>query len=93
MSNDELIRAAAEKCGFYLKDMRVALDAIIETIVEAVAGGEDVKVENFGVFKTQTYAERIGRDMQTGETVIIPARRVPVFKPGRRFRETIPQDN
>ena len=93
MTTDELVRAAAEKGGFYIGDMRIALNAIMDTILEAVADGDVVKLQRFGVFKTQTYAEKRGRDMYTGETVLIPARKVPVFKPCRRFRETIPQDN
>jgi DNA-binding protein HU-beta len=85
----ELVRAAAKKAGITNRDTSKALEAAFEVIQDAVAGGDEVKIVNFGTFSSRERAARAGRNPQTGEEILIPAIRVPVFKFGKGFKEAV----
>lgn len=65
--------------------MQCTLDAIVEAIAES--GG--IELRNFGVFKVKQRAPRKARNPRTGEEVMVPAKKVVVFKAGRLMEEKI----
>lgn len=65
------------------------VDSVFETIMEVVSEGNDFSVKGFGTFKAASRSERVARNPKTGEQVIIPAKKVPVFKPGNKFKSCI----
>ena len=66
-----------------------AVDAMFETVVEALAGGQDVRIASFGTFGTRDRSGRTGCNPQTGDAVSIAASIVPDFKPGDTFRDVV----
>lgn len=89
MTTDELIRRAAQESGLYIYEMKQALDALTDAIVEAVAEGEEVKVHGFGVFRARDCAARFGFNPKKREAIQIPACARPVFKPKKRFIDAV----
>ena len=78
------------------------VDSVFETITEIVSEGNDFSIKGFGTFKAVSRSERVARNLQTGEQIIIPAKnpqtgeqiiipakKVPVFKPGNKFKSCI----
>ena len=65
------------------------LDAFIETVSETLAQGDSVQLIGFGSFKTSERKARSGRNPRTGETVSIPAKRVPSFTAGNALKEAV----
>ena len=63
------------------------LNAYTEAIMEALSQGLNVQLIGFGTFKAVTRAARKGRNPQTGEAIDIPAKVVPVFRPGTKMKE------
>ncbi len=89
MNKTELISTVAEKTGLSKKDSDKAVNAAIDSIVEAMKAGEKVTLIGFGAFETKERAARVGRNPQTKETINIPASRIPVFKAGKALKDTI----
>lgn len=89
MNKQRLISTMAEKSGLTKKDNEVMLKAFIETVEDALANGEKVQLVGFGTFEPRERAERKGRNPKTEEEIIIPAKRVPVFKAGKEFKEKV----
>ncbi len=89
MNKTELISAVAEKTGLSKKDSDKAVNAAIDSIVEALKAGEKVTLIGFGAFETKERAARVGRNPQTKETINIPASRIPVFKAGKALKDTV----
>ncbi len=89
MNKTELISAVAEKTGLSKKDSDKAVNAAIDSVIEALKAGEKVTLIGFGAFETKERAARVGRNPQTKETINIPASRVPVFKAGKALKDTI----
>ena len=89
MNKTELINAVAETSGLTKKDSEVALNAILDTIQDAMKNGDKVQLVGFGSFEVKERAARTGRNPRTKETVEIPASKAPVFKAGQAFKDAI----
>lgn len=89
MNKTELIAAVAEKSGISKKDAEKAVAATLDTIVETVAAGDKIQLVGFGTFEQRTRNARTGCDPRTGNSIEIPASKVPAFKAGRQFKETV----
>lgn len=89
MTKAELVSSVAERSGLSKKDAGTALEAVLDSIAEALAGGDKVQLVGFGTFEVRQRAARTGRNPQTGEDITIAARSVPVFKPGKALRDAV----
>ena len=89
MNKAELITSMAEKSQLTKKAAEAALKAFIDSVQEALEGGDKVQLVGFGTFETRERAAREGRNPRTKETINIPASTVPVFKAGKEFKERV----
>jgi DNA-binding protein HU-beta len=89
MKKAELIDAVATKSELTKQDSKKAVDALFETISNTLAKEEKIQLIGFGTFEVRERAERTGRNPQTGEEMIIPASKVPAFKPGKELKEAV----
>ena len=60
--------------------------AVLTTMSETIIRGEQVKISNVGIFNTHKKGARIGRDPNTMEEAVIPARTVVLFKASPKLR-------
>ena len=88
MNKGELIAKIIE-AGLSKKDARIAVDAVIATIGDALAKGESVQLSGFGTFSVKERAPREGRNPRTGEVVKIKAAKAPVFKAGKTLKDKV----
>ncbi|MDO4383669.1 MAG: HU family DNA-binding protein [Eubacteriales bacterium] len=90
MNKAELVSKVAEKTGFNKKNSETVLDAILDTIEEALVAGDNVRLIGFGSFETRNRKARQGRNPQKPDTVIeIPASKAPVFKAGKNLKDAV----
>ncbi|MBT9259421.1 MAG: HU family DNA-binding protein [Clostridiales bacterium] len=89
MNKQELVRAVAEKAGLTHKDSEKAINALVESIQEALRKGEKVSLVGFGTFEVRERKARTGRNPQTGATIHIPASKVPAFRAGKGLKEAL----
>jgi DNA-binding protein HU-beta len=91
MNKAELVKQVATAIGTTEKGISVTLNTILEAITNAVADGDKVTLVGFGTFEARTRKEREGRNPQTGGSLTIPATIVPVFSPGKAFKDAVEQ--
>lgn len=89
MNRSDLVAAIAEKTGFTKKDSDKALAAFIDSVTEALKGGEKVQLVGFGTFEVRQRAQRQGKNPKTGASITIPATKAPAFKVGKAFKDAI----
>ncbi len=89
MKKTELIAAIAEQSGLSKKDAEKALNATLDTIVKAVAENDKIQLTGFGTFEQRQRNARTGCDPRTGNTIEIPASKVPAFKAGKAFKDIV----
>jgi len=71
------------------KDVDSIITSTIDTIMDAVANGEKVTLVGFGSFERRDRRAREGRNPKTGDTMMIPATKVPAFSAGKLFKEKV----
>ncbi|MGD1941866.1 MAG: HU family DNA-binding protein [Leptolyngbyaceae cyanobacterium] len=89
MNKADLVEKVAEKSGVTKKQADAVLSAATEAISEAVSSGEKVTLVGFGSFERRDRKEREGRNPKTGETMVIPATKVPAFSAGKQFKQAV----
>ena len=87
MNKTTLIAKIAEKSELNKKQAEAALNAFTDTVIEALKEGDKIQLVGFGTFEVKERAARIGRKPSTGETIEIPAKKSPVFKAGKGFKD------
>lgn len=83
MDKNELIKAIASGSKLTDEQATCALDVFMATVADALGDGKKVSVGDFGDFSVAVRAARTGRNPRTNETIEIPAKKVPKFRPGK----------
>ena len=89
MNKADLISEVSEKTNLSKKESQTLLNAILESISEALVAGDKVQLIGFGSFETRVRASRTARNPMTGETITIPSKKAPVFKASKALKESI----
>ena len=89
MNKSELIEAVAKRTGENKAAAARAVDAVIDSVVAAVAKGDNVTLVGFGTFKSSKRAARDGKNPKTGEKIRIAAATVPRFSAGAGFKAAV----
>ncbi len=89
MNKAELIAAIAEKCGMSKTNTEKCVNAVTESITEALQKGEKVQLMGFGTFEVKQRAARKGHNPMTKEEIDIPASKAPVFKAGKQLKDSV----
>lgn len=89
MNKTELIAAIADQAGLTKVDASKALEAITDSITNALKTGDTVTLIGFGTFKVTARAARTGRNPRTGEELSIAARKAPAFTAGKALKDAV----
>jgi DNA-binding protein HU-beta len=89
MNKAELVESMAKITGATKADTEKTLDAFVDVVTKNIRKKDGVKLVGFGTFSVSNRKARMGRNPQTGEEIQIPARKVPVFRPGKELKESV----
>jgi integration host factor beta subunit len=71
------------------RDAEVIVNAVFESMTEALCSGERIEIRGFGSFVVKQRRAREGRNPKTGEIVAVAAKRVPFFKVGKELKQRV----
>ncbi len=90
MTRSDLVEAlTAQFSQLTHRDVEYAVKAILDAIGDTLVKGHRIEIRGFGSFSVNRRSPRIGRNPRSGESVMIPEKRVPHFKPGKALREQV----
>ena len=89
MNKDGIIALVSKESRLTKKDATNAVDAVFDSILEALANGEEVRIAGFGSFEVKTHIARIGMNPITKEPIQIPAMQAIAFRAGKGAKEKI----
>ncbi len=89
MNKDELLKEVAKKAGVSQKTAYDVVNSTLEIIEKSVSKGKKVTLIGFGTFDARKRNARTGRNPQTGAEIKIPAKTVPAFTAGKKFKEMV----
>jgi len=89
MTKTDLIKEVAKKAKLSQKDTESILNTFFDTVKGTVKKGDKVAIIGFGNFEARHRAARTGVNPKTRKKMTIPAKKVPVFRPGKAFKEAL----
>ncbi len=89
MNKTELIEAVAETADLSKAAAGRAVEAVLNSVTQALKQGDSVSLIGFGTFEVRERAARTGRNPRTGETMQIPASKAPAFKAGKALKDAV----
>ena len=93
MIRSELLQALAkDNPGLRAEDVEKIVNVFFDEIGQRLADGGRVELRGFGAFSTRNREARKGRNPRTGESVDVPGKSVPYFKPGKEMRARLNSD-
>ncbi len=87
--SDLITKLSAVHPNLPQQDIDLAVRLILDTMSRTLANGDRIEIRGFGSFGLNHRPPRIGRNPKTGQTVKIPAKYAPHFKPGKELRERV----
>ena len=70
-------------------EARTAVDSVISNITNSLKSGNDVRLVGFGTFLVTKREARTGRNPRTGQSIQIPAKKVPKFRAGKELKDSV----
>jgi integration host factor subunit beta len=86
IKSELVLKIAEQNPHLYQRDVENIVNAILDTIADALARGDRVELRGFGAFSVKKRDARTGRNPRTGETVSVAEKVIPVFKTGKEMR-------
>ncbi len=91
MTKADLIEEVSRVVEMTRKDSEVIVEAIFDSVVRSLRGGDKIEIRGFGSFRTRQRQPRVGRNPKTGTRVEVPAKRIPYFKPSKELKDLVNQ--
>ena len=89
MNKQGLAEAVHAKLGGTKTQAEEVVDLIIDSIINSLKKGDDVSIAGLGIFAVKERAARTARNPRTGESVNVPAMKVPKFRAAKAFKEAV----
>lgn len=89
MTKADIVEEISRQHGLYKKESSSLVDSVFRLIEEGLEKGEQIKISGFGRFAVKVKSARQAKDIRTGETIVIDARRTLSFKPSLLLRSRL----
>ncbi len=89
MNKADIIDKVQEVLGGTKADAGRAVETVVDEIVRGLKAGDEVSIAGLGIFATKVRPARTGRNPRTGETLDVPAMRVPKFRPAKGLKDSV----
>ena len=89
MNKADIINKVHETIGGTRANSERAVETMIDSIVSSLKSGNEVSVAGLGIFSAKMRNARTGRNPRTGESIEIPAMRVPKFRASKALKDAV----
>lgn len=89
MNKAAIVEKVHETLGGTKAQAERAVDTMVDSIISGLKGGEEVSIAGLGIFSAKMRPARQGRNPRTGESIQIPAMRVPKFRAAKALKDAV----
>jgi DNA-binding protein HU-beta len=89
MTKNELIVKLSKRTGIEEFIVRTIVDTFADEVSKQLINGESVHMRGFGTFSIKHCAQKMGRNINKKQVVLIPAHDQPAFKPADALKASI----
>lgn len=91
MTKSILIDRLCERCHVPIGRAEEILNAVFDSVEQALNRGERIEIRGFGSFEMREYKGYVGRNPRTGSSVDVKPKRLPFFKAGKELKDRVEQ--
>jgi integration host factor subunit alpha len=92
MTKADIVERIYDKVGFSKKESAELVEMVFDILKSTLEKGDKIKIAGFGNFVVKEKADRRGRNPQTGDEIVISARKILTFKPSQVLKASINKD-
>lgn len=89
MTKAEIVNEIAHSTGLEKSAVLNVVEQFMTVVKDSLANGENVYLRGFGTFLIKNRAEKLARNISKNTTVVVPAHKLPAFKPAPAFMEDV----
>lgn len=89
LTKANIVESVYESMGRSRQEAKQSVETLLSLMKEAIKKDHVLLISGFGKFECYDKAQRKGRNPHTEESIILPERRVTVFRLSRKFREEL----
>ncbi len=89
MTKAQIVTEIAKATGIEKSSVLVTIEKFMEIVKDSLAHDENVYLRGFGSFIVKTRSEKTARNISKNTTIIIPAHKIPAFKPAKVFMDEV----
>lgn len=89
MTKADIVAEIAQKTGIEKAAIVAVVDEFMAVVKSSLAQGENVYLRSFGTFEVIERKEKTARNIKKCETIIVPAHKIPKFKPAKEFKDAL----
>jgi integration host factor subunit beta len=94
MTKSELIERLTDRIdGVTYKVAEVVVNTIFQSMKDALVRGDRIEIRGFGSLKVKDYPSYQGRNPKSGESILVPPKKLPFFKVGKELRDRVDGDS
>ena len=85
----DLVEKTTETLNIEKKDATNITETLLELLKGTLVKGDDITISGFGRWEVKSKNKRKGRNPATGETMILPARKVVIFRWSEKLKDMV----
>lgn len=89
MTKADVVAEIAQRTGLHKYDIMTAVEEFMDVVRKHMTEGENIYLRGFGTFEIIERREKTARNITQGTTVIVPAHKIPHFKPAKEFKDSL----
>lgn len=89
MTKADIVSEIAKSTGVDKTTVANVIEGFMDSVKDTMASGENVYLRGFGTFLVKERAEKTARNISKNTTIIIPAHKIPAFKPAKEFLTSV----
>lgn len=89
MNKADIISKVHETLNTTKADAERAVETIIDSITDSLKRGQEVSIAGLGIFSAKMREARTARNPRTGESIEVPAMRVPKFRAAKALKDAV----
>jgi len=89
MNKADIINKVHEELGITKTDTEQAVETVLSSVVDTLVAGQEVSIAGLGIFSAKMRKARTARNPRTGESIEVPAMRVPKFRAAKALKDAV----
>ena len=92
MTKADIINKISKKTGIERPQTTIVVEAFMDVVREGMISGNNLYLSGFGTFLLKQRADKTARNISKGTTIVVPAHKIPAFKPSKEFAKQVKEN-